>query len=180
MCYGNVARQAARHWVVRPVQPPKPMQLRRLAFVFAALMAPLALSAAQQIHRCSSNGSVTYQADPCPSTERRPEPSVKQLNAERQRRLQQAASSPGAASVPAAEAPRPVAAWPARVATPVPSPVQPRAPQAAAFRCDGRQFCSQMTSCAEAHYFLAHCPDVHMDGNHDGVPCERQWCRPLH
>jgi len=44
------------------------------------------------------------------------------------------------------------------------------------FRCDGRTYCSQMTSCAEAKYFLAHCPNVKMDGDHDGIPCERQWC----
>jgi len=44
------------------------------------------------------------------------------------------------------------------------------------FRCDGRTYCSQMTSCAEAKYFLMHCPDVKVDGDHDGIPCERQWC----
>lgn len=44
------------------------------------------------------------------------------------------------------------------------------------FRCDGRTHCSQMRSCDEARYFLAHCPGVKMDGNRDGVPCERQWC----
>ncbi|PSF08116.1 DNA-binding protein, partial [Marinobacter fuscus] len=44
------------------------------------------------------------------------------------------------------------------------------------FRCDGRTYCSQMTSCAEATYFLRNCPNTKMDGNHDGVPCERQWC----
>jgi len=44
------------------------------------------------------------------------------------------------------------------------------------FRCDGRTYCSQMTSCAEAKYFLAHCPNVKMDGDHNGIPCERQWC----
>ncbi|TLZ00944.1 MAG: excalibur calcium-binding domain-containing protein [Gammaproteobacteria bacterium] len=33
-----------------------------------------------------------------------------------------------------------------------------------------------MNSCAEAKYFLAHCPNVKMDGDHDGIPCERQWC----
>src|SRR5262249_33256962 len=44
------------------------------------------------------------------------------------------------------------------------------------FACDGRRFCSQMTSCAEAKYFLNHCPDTSMDGDHDGIPCERQWC----
>jgi cold shock CspA family protein len=43
-------------------------------------------------------------------------------------------------------------------------------------RCDGRQHCNQMTSCAEATWFLKHCPGVEMDGNHDGVPCEQQWC----
>jgi cold shock CspA family protein len=45
------------------------------------------------------------------------------------------------------------------------------------FRCDGRTHCSQMTSCAEARYFLEHCPGTQMDGNGDGEPCERQWCR---
>jgi hypothetical protein len=44
------------------------------------------------------------------------------------------------------------------------------------FTCDGRIYCSQMTSCAEATYFLRHCPGVKMDGGGDGVPCESQWC----
>ena len=44
------------------------------------------------------------------------------------------------------------------------------------FHCDGRTRCSQMTSCAEAVFFLKNCPDVKMDGNNDGVPCEQQWC----
>lgn len=46
----------------------------------------------------------------------------------------------------------------------------------ATFTCDGRTMCSQMTSCAEATYFIQHCPNTKMDGNNDGVPCERQWC----
>lgn len=41
-----------------------------------------------------------------------------------------------------------------------------------AFSCDGRQYCSQMTSRAEAEYFVQHCPDTKMDGDHDGIPCE--------
>jgi micrococcal nuclease len=49
-------------------------------------------------------------------------------------------------------------------------------PAAPAFRCDGRTYCSQMQSCAEATYFLKNCPGVKMDGNGDGVPCEKQWC----
>jgi hypothetical protein len=44
------------------------------------------------------------------------------------------------------------------------------------FACDGRTHCSQMHSCAEATYFIKHCPNTKMDGNNDGVPCEQQWC----
>lgn len=47
---------------------------------------------------------------------------------------------------------------------------------AVSFRCDGRTHCSQMSSCAEATFFLKNCPGVKMDGNNDGVPCEQQWC----
>ena len=52
---------------------------------------------------------------------------------------------------------------------------RPVAP-AQVFHCDGRTMCPQMTSCAEATYFLQQCPGVQMDGDGDGVPCERQWC----
>jgi hypothetical protein len=48
---------------------------------------------------------------------------------------------------------------------------------ASRFKCDGRTYCSQMTSCAEATFFLKNCPGVKMDGNNDGIPCERQWCK---
>ena len=60
-----------------------------------------------------------------------------------------------------------------------PAFVAPQPPLEAApspYRCDGRTHCSQMTSCAEATYFLRHCPGVEMDGDHDGIPCEQQWC----
>ena len=43
--------------------------------------------------------------------------------------------------------------------------------------CDGRTRCTQMTSCAEATFFLDHCPGTEMDGDGDGVPCESQWCK---
>jgi hypothetical protein len=43
---------------------------------------------------------------------------------------------------------------------------------AESFSCDGRQHCSQMQSRAEAEYFLNNCPDMKMDGDHDGIPCE--------
>jgi len=51
-----------------------------------------------------------------------------------------------------------------------------KATQQPKFECDGRQHCSQMSSCSEARYFIQHCPNTKMDGDHDGVPCERQWC----
>jgi hypothetical protein len=48
--------------------------------------------------------------------------------------------------------------------------------QSISYKCDGRIYCSQMTSCAEAKFFLANCPGVKMDGDNDGIPCEKQWC----
>ncbi len=44
------------------------------------------------------------------------------------------------------------------------------------FSCDGRTRCTQMHSCEEATYFIENCPGTEMDGDGDGVPCERQWC----
>ena len=64
-------------------------------------------------------------------------------------------------------APQPAAQAPLPLASPTtPSP----------FKCDGRTHCSQMKSCEEATYFIEHCPNTEMDGNQDGVPCEKQWC----
>lgn len=45
------------------------------------------------------------------------------------------------------------------------------------FRCDGRQHCSQMRSYEEAKYFIRNCPNTKMDGDGDGIPCERQFRR---
>ncbi|WP_206194434.1 excalibur calcium-binding domain-containing protein [Shewanella polaris] len=45
------------------------------------------------------------------------------------------------------------------------------------FSCEaGKTHCSQMTSCAEATFYINNCPGTKMDGNNDGVPCERQFC----
>lgn len=52
----------------------------------------------------------------------------------------------------------------------------PAQPAPSSFTCDGRKYCSQMTSCNEAKLFLKNCPGMEMDGNNDGVPCEQQWC----
>ncbi|MCI5139910.1 MAG: DNA-binding protein [Candidatus Electrothrix sp. AR1] len=45
------------------------------------------------------------------------------------------------------------------------------------FSCRGKTRCSEMRSCAEATFYLQNCPGVKIDGNRDGVPCERQWCK---
>ena len=44
------------------------------------------------------------------------------------------------------------------------------------FACQGKQYCSQMTSCEEATFYLKNCPDVKIDGDGDGIACEEQWC----
>lgn len=55
------------------------------------------------------------------------------------------------------------------------APVEMPNSQPVTFRCDGRQHCSEMSSRAEAYYFLQHCPDTKMDGDADGRPCEQQF-----
>lgn len=42
------------------------------------------------------------------------------------------------------------------------------------YRCDGRQHCSEMNSCAEAQYFSRNCPGTKMDGDRDGRACEAE------
>jgi hypothetical protein len=62
-----------------------------------------------------------------------------------------------------------------RGVTPEPTATTPVATQQ--YRCDGRIHCSQMTSCEEAQFFLDNCPGTLMDGDNDGIPCEKQWCQ---
>lgn len=59
------------------------------------------------------------------------------------------------------------------IVAPAPVAVQPTP---SAFQCDGRQHCSEMTSCREAKLFLKNCPGMKMDGDGDGIPCEQQLC----
>lgn len=40
------------------------------------------------------------------------------------------------------------------------------------FECDGRKMCAEMTSCAEARYFVSHCPNTQMDASREGGPCK--------
>lgn len=115
------------------------------------LIAVFAVGAAPA-NKCVVNGSVTYQQAPCASGEVRRPPSIDELNAaEKKRRATAAAKASEQVDLPAPGVP-------------------------GSFRCDGRKYCSQMTSCSEAKYFLASCPGVKMDGDKNGVPCEMQWC----
>lgn len=82
--------------------------------------------------------------------------------------------APAAAAAPPSEA----ALEPSSSSSPAPIPLS-RPEAAARFSCDDRTHCSQMHSCAEATWFLQHCPGTEMDGDNDGVPCERQWCTLL-
>lgn len=85
--------------------------------------------------------------------------------------------APGTADA-ARDATAPQAATVAPAAKAAPAALAAGAPATtSAFRCDGRTRCAQMRSCEEATWFLRHCPGVQMDGDGNGVPCERQWCR---
>ncbi|AUD59045.1 cold-shock protein [Shewanella sp. Pdp11] len=45
------------------------------------------------------------------------------------------------------------------------------------FQCEaGKTHCSHMSSCDEATFYIQNCPNTQMDGDGDGIPCERQWC----
>lgn len=138
-----------------------------LALMLSFLVAPLSLEAAAPVFKCANNGSVTYQSVPCPSGERRDAPTVEKLNADRQKRLSQGGVKPPSSPTAALEGEkeRPQAA------------VAPNVSLINSFKCDGRTHCSQMTSCSEAKYFLSRCPNVKMDGDGDGIPCEDQFCK---
>ena len=45
------------------------------------------------------------------------------------------------------------------------------------FSCAGKKTCKEMTSCAEAKFYLNQCGLTSMDGDSDGIPCEVEHCR---
>jgi Excalibur calcium-binding domain len=144
------------------------VRMKTLPCVIAAACLVLTMGEAGAVpaHKCLRDGTVTYQQGPCPSDRARKDPSLEELNAaEKKRRQEKAAASATPPQKPAE--PVAPAATPEAPDTPGPAP---------RWRCDGRQHCSQMSSCAEAKFFLANCPNTKMDGDHDGIPCEQQWC----
>lgn len=141
----------------------------RLAICLAMAAFMASAHAAGPVHKCVVDGKVTFQSSPCAADTPSRQPTVEELNAARKKRRAEAA-----AQAPSAPTPPPGAAPGGS------RQVETRQPSTAAgdsgFRCDGRTYCSQMRSCTEAKYFLAHCPGVKMDGDGDGTPCEQQWC----
>ncbi len=145
------------------------------------LLQSTSMSAAP-LHKCVSNGAVTYQNTPCPSGDARRQPTVDELNAERKKKLassKEKSSEPNASTSGASALPQKTTSASQPDATKrdfEASSKRSSSPPSSSFRCDNRKHCSQMTSCAEAKYFLSNCPGVKMDGNNSGVPCEQQWC----
>jgi hypothetical protein len=43
------------------------------------------------------------------------------------------------------------------------------------FQCQGKVHCTEMSSYEEAVFYLQNCPGTKMDGDKDGIPCERQF-----
>ena len=128
------------------------LKVSALLAVAASLVLTASGVAAAPVNKCVVNGTVTYQQGPCPSDQVRKPPTIEELNAEARKRRAAAAAK-------------------------APEKVAPAAPsESTGFSCDGRRYCSQMKSCAEAKYFLANCPGVKMDGDKNGIPCEQQWC----
>lgn len=53
-----------------------------------------------------------------------------------------------------------------------PEPERKALDDTSAWRCGAKRYCSQMTSCAEARYYLTQCGVRSLDGDGDGIPCE--------
>ena len=51
-------------------------------------------------------------------------------------------------------------------------PALASAPQTASFTCGQKTYCREMSSCAEARFYLQRCGLTRIDGDGDGVPCE--------
>lgn len=64
---------------------------------------------------------------------------------------------------------RPTEAPPAQAAA---TPQRSSPAASSGFSCGAKQYCREMTSCAEARFYLNQCGLARLDGDRDGVPCE--------
>jgi hypothetical protein len=190
---GPVSSNVRQHTQQPPTRLPENMirhtfhhSMKKTKLQLATLAFPLLLLpsiAAAQLHKCISNGSVTYQNTPCPAGDPRKQPTVNELNAERKRKLdrsveQSRISKSATTGIPTTPRNATTSARPEFTGTDLDNrDGKPTLSPTPTYKCDNRRYCSQMTSCAEATYFLTNCPGVKMDGNNDGVPCEQQWCK---
>jgi len=55
---------------------------------------------------------------------------------------------------------------------PVTTSTQPSTPSTTGFTCGSKKTCGQMTSCAEAKFYLNNCGVSSLDRDKDGIPCE--------
>jgi len=55
-------------------------------------------------------------------------------------------------------------------------PVMAQEQHGASLHCEGKRFCSQMRSCAEASFYASHCPETQLEEDERGVPCGVQLC----
>lgn len=138
------------------------------AITMAAVVAGPKSALAGQFYKCNVNGAIHYQQGPCQASQPSKRPSIEELNAQRKKQL-------------ALEKENAPTQRPQQRTGPIPERAQDTdrevtAPQKSSFKCDSRKYCTQMTSCAEAQYFLSNCPGVKMDGDGDGLPCEDQLC----
>ncbi|NOT17108.1 MAG: excalibur calcium-binding domain-containing protein [Sulfuriferula sp.] len=144
------------------------IKLFLLALAVTQLLFTSGTASATQFFKCNINGATLYQQEPCQSGEVRKPPTVKELNAQRQKELAQEKEHPSTS--------KSSSHFNTSSAVRNSEMVKPISLPQSSFRCDGRQHCGQMTSCAEAQYFLSNCPNVKMDGDRDNIPCEEQWC----
>ncbi len=45
------------------------------------------------------------------------------------------------------------------------------------YTCQGKTRCPEMTSCEEAKFYQKNCPNVKLNGDKNGIPCKKQWCK---
>ena len=158
------------------------LKTQAIVILLTILVGFVALDAAAQVHKCTIGGTITYQDDPCPSGQLRKRPTVEQLNADRKKAHQKTDDNPASTLPSPMIGSRPGLSATSGSSTKAEaegtiSTTDPLKAATESFKCDARKYCSQMTSCAEAQYFLARCTNVKMDGDRNGLPCEVQWCK---